>query len=149
MNRLNRWVIVGMVAAIPQFSGCQKQAGTQVEHASPATVEHIDGSEISRVTLSEDAMKRLDVQTTAVTEETSPRTESAQKAVPYGALIYDPQGKTWVYTNPQPRVFVRAAIDVDYIQGDLAYLSNGPETGTKVATVGTAELYGTEFTVGH
>jgi hypothetical protein len=29
------------------------------------------------------------------------------------------------------------------------YLIDGPESGTKVATVGAVEIYGTEFEVGH
>ena len=149
MKRLNLWIVLGLVAVVPQLAGCQQHSAVKAEHEHPAKVEHIDGSDISRVTLTEAAMKRLDVKTGAVTEAKSPRTESMQKAVPYGALIYDPQGNTWVYTNPQSRVFVREKIDVDFIQGDLAYLSNGPATVTNVATVGVAELYGTEFEVGH
>jgi hypothetical protein len=148
MNRLNRWVVVGLFAAMPLVAGCQRQAA-QAEHEHPANVEHIEGSEISKVTLTDQAMKRLDVQTSAVTEEKSPRTEQSQKAVPYSSLIYDPAGKTWIYTSPEDRVFVREQVEVDYIQGDLVYLSSGPEAGTNVATVGVAELYGTEFTVGH
>jgi hypothetical protein len=140
--------VFGCLAAVPFIAGCQK-ATAQAEHEHPATVEHIEGSEISKVTITEPAMKRLDIRTGTVTEERSPRTEQIQKAVPYSSLIYDPQGKTWIYTSPQERVFVRQEVDVDFIQGDLAYLSRGPEKGTNVATVGVAELYGTEFEVGH
>jgi hypothetical protein len=149
MNRLNCWFVVGLMAAVPQIVGCQEASVAKAEVELPATVEHIEGSEISRVTLSDSAMKRLDVQTGKVTEEKSPRSNATQKAVPYSSLIYDPQGMTWIYTSPGPRVFVRAPIEVDFIQGDLAYLTSGPEPGTDVATVGVAELYGTEFTVGH
>lgn len=71
-----------------------------------------------------------------------------RKVIPYSAVIYDLRGETWVYTNPEPLVFVRHAIHVDYIEGDLAVLLEGPPAGTKVATVGVAELFGTEFGVG-
>jgi hypothetical protein len=64
-------------------------------------------------------------------------------------LIYDPQGQTWIYTSPSARTFVRHKVEVDYIQGDVAVLKDGPPTGTVVASVGVAELYGTEFKVGH
>jgi len=148
MNRLNGWMVVGLLAAVPQIAGCQPEAAV-AEHEDPASVEHIDGSEISKVTLTEQAMTRLDVQTAAVSDEKSPRTEQMQKAVPYSSLIYDPQGNTWIYTSPQDRVFVRQPVEVDYIKGNVAYLSSGPPTGTNVATVGVAELYGTEFAVGH
>jgi hypothetical protein len=49
-----------------------------------------------------------------------------------------------VYTNPEPLVFVRHAIVIDYIEGDLAILSEGPDAETAVVTVGAAELYGAE-----
>jgi len=71
-----------------------------------------------------------------------------RKVVPYSALIYDPHGDTWVYTSPTPRTFVRHEVEVDYIEGDVAVLDEGPPAGTVVATVGVAELYGTEFKMG-
>jgi hypothetical protein len=69
--------------------------------------------------------------------------------VPYSALIYSPQGETWVYTSPQPRTFVRHKVEVDYIKGDIAVLNAGPPVGTVVVSVAAAELYGTELKVGH
>ena len=77
------------------------------------------------------------------------RSTTPQKVVPYSALIYDPFGLTWIYTSPEPRTFVRHQVQVDYIEGDVAILSDGPPTGTVVASVAVAELYGTEFEVGH
>jgi hypothetical protein len=71
-----------------------------------------------------------------------------RKVIPYGAVIYDLHGETWVYTNPEPLVFVRHPILVDYIEGDLAVLLEGPPAGMEVAMVGVAELFGTEFGVG-
>jgi hypothetical protein len=72
-----------------------------------------------------------------------------RSVVPYSALIYDSRGQTWVYTSPSPRTFVRQKVEVDQIQGDTGVLSDGPVVGTAVASVGAAELYGTEFKVGH
>jgi hypothetical protein len=68
-----------------------------------------------------------------------------RKVVPHAAVVYDAKGKTWVYVNTDPLVFVRQPITIDYIQGDLAVLSDGPAAGTAVVTVGAAELLGTEF----
>jgi len=68
--------------------------------------------------------------------------------VPYSAVLYDADGGTWVYTNPDGLTFVRASISVDDIDGDVARLSNGPAAGTAIATVGVAELYGAELGVG-
>ncbi len=73
----------------------------------------------------------------------------AQRTViPYSAVIYDLQGQTWTYTSTEPLVFVRQPITIDYIEGDLAFLSEGPPAGTVVVTVGVAELYGLDTGVG-
>jgi hypothetical protein len=66
------------------------------------------------------------------------------KVVPYAAVLYGVNGETWVYSNPEPLVYVRLPIVIDYIEGDLAFLSEGPEVGTAVVMVGAAELFGTE-----
>jgi hypothetical protein len=60
-------------------------------------------------------------------------------------VLYDTEGKTWTYTNPEPLVFVRHLVTIDHIDGDKAFLADGPPAGTKVVTVGAAELYGSEF----
>jgi hypothetical protein len=72
-----------------------------------------------------------------------------QPVVPYSAVVYDEQGKAWVFTNPAPLVFVREPIIVDYFDGDTAVLSKGPPTGTKIVTVGASQLFGAETGVGH
>ena len=64
-------------------------------------------------------------------------------------MLYDPDGATFTYTSPEPLVFVRAPITIDRIEGDVAYLTEGPATGTSVVTVGAAELFGTELGVDH
>ncbi len=71
-----------------------------------------------------------------------------RKVVPYSAVIYGLQGDTWTYTNPEPLVFVRHRITIDYIEKDTAVLLDGPPAGTAVVTVGAAELFGVELGVG-
>src|SRR2546425_2822650 len=68
-----------------------------------------------------------------------------RKVVPHAAVLYDAKGKAWVYTNPEPLVFVRHGVSVDYIDGDREVLSDGPNPGMAVVTVGAAELLGTEY----
>jgi hypothetical protein len=145
MKTKNRWIVAILVLAVLQFWACQqKDDGHHFEH--PSEVEEIEGSDFSRVTFTERAMERTGVETAAVTEENS---SPLKKVVPYGALIYGPEGQTWVYTSPQPRVFVRAEVEVDHIKGNKVYLMEGPPVGTIVVTVGVAEIYGTEFEIGH
>jgi len=64
--------------------------------------------------------------------------------IPYSAVIYGVNGETWVYVNPEPLVFVRQPIVIDYIDEDQAYLVEGPEVGATVVTMGVAELFGAE-----
>lgn len=71
-----------------------------------------------------------------------------RKVIPYSALIYDVKGDAWAYTNPEPLTYVRAPVTIDYIDGEWAYLSEGPAEGTAVVTLGAAELYGAETGVG-
>lgn len=70
--------------------------------------------------------------------------ETLRKVVPYAAVLYGVHGETWVYSNPEPLVYVRQPIVIDYIEGDVAVLSDGPQVGTAVVTVGATELFGTE-----
>ena len=71
-----------------------------------------------------------------------------RKIIPYAAVLYDAKGNAWVYTNPEPLVFVRQPIQIDTIVGNEVLLVDGPPAGTAVVTVGGAELFGTEFGVG-
>jgi hypothetical protein len=73
---------------------------------------------------------------------------AARKVVPFAAVLYDKTGATWVYTRSEPLVFVRQPIIVDYIDGELAVLSEGPPVGTAIVSVGVDELFGTEFKIG-
>ena len=71
--------------------------------------------------------------------------EDAQKVVPYNAVYYDAQGAPWVYVNTRPLTYERQRISVLRVVGNVAVLSDGPEVGTPVVTVGAALLYGTEI----
>ena len=73
-----------------------------------------------------------------------PDSGKPQKVIPYSAVLYDPHGNSWTYTNPEPLVFVRHRIDVEYIEGDRAVLLHGPDTNAKIVTAGAAELFGVE-----
>ena len=110
----------------------------------PATVEHIPGSDLSRVTFTQRAYERTDVLVTQVKRDSQGR-----MVVPYSSIIYDPHGGTWVYTVPKELTFVRHKITIDDILGDDVFLTEGPAAGTTVASQGVAEIYGTEFEVGH
>jgi hypothetical protein len=149
MRYSTRWVAAAaLIITGPAFVACaDASAGSS---ATPdqeiAKVEHVEGSDIGRVTLSADAARRLGIQTEVVRESAvagQPRT-----VVPYAAVLYDVTGLTYAYANPAPLVFVRVPLTVDFVTGDLAVLTGGPPVGTAVVTVGASELFGTEFEVG-
>ena len=68
--------------------------------------------------------------------------------VPRGAVLFDALGGTWVYEARDAGVFVRQRITLIDTIGETAVLGQGPSPGTRVVTIGAAELFGTEFGVG-
>jgi hypothetical protein len=144
MRRSTLWLAALSVVAVLPLAGCG--AGGEETAASapePATVELVEGSEeLHLITLTDQAAKRLDVQTDVVTEQ------GKRTIVPYAAIVYETDGETWVYTNPEGLSYVRAHVVVKAIEGDRAILTKGPTAGTEVVTVGVAELFGAEHGVG-
>lgn len=144
MKRKHPWIIAVLFAAFLPLASCrQMQEVAEEGEESPAKVEEVEGDQPAHVTLTEDAVKRLDVQTAAV--EDVDVNGAKQKTIPYAALLYDTKGDTWAFANPQPLTYVREHVKVDRIDGDKALLAEGPAAGTLVVTVGAAELYGSEL----
>lgn len=148
MSNKKRSMAATLILAGLPLAACHRESAVH-QKVEPAHVEHIDGTELSRLTLTPKAMERLDIQTSVVREAQVTWSSTVRKVVPYAAVLYDASGRTWVYTRPQPHSFVRHQIVVDRIEGDMAVLSDGPPIGTEIVTVGGAELFGTEFEVGH
>ena len=133
-----RWATVAIAGAgLLALAGCGGSSDTS-SSSEPARVEHVEGTDLSRVILSAEAAERLDIRTEPV------RRSAAGTVIPYSAVFYETDGETWAYVSPEPLTFVREKIVVDRIDGDSAHLSSGPAPGTKVATVGVAELFGAE-----
>jgi hypothetical protein len=142
MKHINRWIIFVLVLASLVLAGCGAKP-VPVTGAKPVQLEAIEGSKLQRVLLTEKAAERIGVQTAEIgaTEVNGVK----RQAVPYAAVIYDTEGNTWVYTNPEPLIFVREPIVVAFIDGDQAVLlSEGLGSETRVVTVGVAELFGAE-----
>lgn len=148
-------LIAGLVSSGLLLAGCASPtAEAESGEPGPAIVEPVEGTDVSRVTITELAADRLDLQTTAVVEEqVAPRPGTTgssveRKVVPYSAVMYDNAGDTWAYVVEDSLVFVREPITVDYVDGDTAVLGDGPDVGTEVVTLGAAELYGAELGLG-
>jgi hypothetical protein len=126
-------------------AGAMSACGNSSSESSgdePVTVEPVKGTDLNRLTLTAQAAERLGIETAQVRKRSVRRT-----VVPYGAVLYSADGTTFTYTSPAPRVYVRAPIRVARIDGDDAILSMGPAVGTQVVTVGSQELYGSEYEV--
>jgi hypothetical protein len=156
MQHSRRWNVAALllVAALALgVSACREQPAEEEAGASDAVkVDPVEGTDLSRVILSQEAAERLGIETDKVREEKVAATGGGKavtrKVIPYAAVLYDEQGDTWTFTNPNPLTFLRQKISVDYIRGDSAFLSAGPAAGVSVVTVGSAELLGAELGVG-
>ena len=109
----------------------------------PVVVEPIEGTELGRIVLTASAAERLNIQTTTV------ETAGDGLVVPSAAVIIDPTGTYWVYTNPEPLVYVRHELSRVYEEAQQAFFAAGPSPGTPVVTIGVPELYGAEFGIGY
>lgn len=108
---------------------------------SVAQIERIDAT-TSRITLNAQTVTRMGI-------ETVPLRSTAEGAVvPYSALIYDTKGDSFVYINPAPLQYVRHAVRVKQIRGELLVLSEGPSGGVPIVTVGAGLLLGIELGIG-
>ena len=119
------------------------QPTAEAQGSDAAKVEEVAGQP-ARITLLGKASQRIGLTTEAV----AAGADGAQDSVAESAILYDPDGQTFVYTSVAKDVFVRADVTVVSISGERAALSTGPAAGTTVVTVGAAELFGVETGLG-
>jgi multidrug efflux pump subunit AcrA (membrane-fusion protein) len=129
-----------LLVAVPLIASACGGGGARDDTTAPAVVEHVKGSKLERVRLSAEAAKRIGIRTVPVR-----KIGGGRLVIPYGALLYDPNGKTWTYTNPTPLVFQRHDVAVERIEGQAVLLRSGPPPGTRVVTQGATELWGVEY----
>ena len=135
-----------LLAGTAACSSGSSGSGGGEELPPPATIETPSNGGPAKVTLTEDAMRRIDLHTTAVRHERVAVAghTTTSLVVPYAAVIYDADGASYTYAEIQPRVFVREPITITAVQGNTAVLSKGPADGTAVVTVGAPLLLGAE-----
>jgi len=144
MSRTDRWILVFLTTLALAVGACAQSSEPETtSDAGPAHIEDIAGSEVKRVTLTDEAADRIGVQTVPVAAADGGRVK-----VPSATVLFDQQGRTWVFTEPEHDVFVRAPVTVIGTNGEDTILSTGPVADTPVVTVGVPELYGTELGVG-
>jgi len=142
MKYINALIVLVLLSGSLLLSACAPATVPEEEEFKPVTLEPIAGTDLNRLTLTEKAAERLGLETVPVVAQQVDGVD--QLAIPYAALLYDSSGQAWVYVNESPLVFVRQTITVDSIEGDQVILSEGPEAGTNVVTLGATELFGSE-----
>ena len=142
MHRVLTTGLVLAVAGLP-LSACKEVETETATGYTPSEVQELkEGSTaFPRVTLTAEGAKRAGLESAHV------RRAAGSLVVPYESLLYDAEGKTYVYTSPRPLNYLRAEVKVDRVEGGRVYLARGPSTGTTVVTTGTAEVYGAELDI--
>jgi hypothetical protein len=125
------------------LSACKEVEEESASGYEPSKLEAIEGKgeDFQRVTFTKEGAARVDLHTDTV------KRSRGHKVVPYAALIYSGDVKTFVYVNPKPLTFEREPVTVDRIEGDRVLLSDGPPAGTRIVTTGVTEVYGAELDI--
>lgn len=144
MKRGGRWIAGLLVVTGLVLPACRSVAEEEEEPTSAATLEQIQGTDLVRVILTQDAAERVDVRTATVRAAPAGAGASAGTVIPYASIFYTATGETWTYTSPEPLTYVREPVVIDRIAGNRVFLTDGPAPGTEVVTQGAAELYGSE-----
>jgi hypothetical protein len=145
-GRLRRAGLVLLAVTVAAtLTACGRSAAPQ--SSRPDRVEAIAGSPFKRIVLTPEGASRIGIQTSTVRRARIDPRGRMGTVIPYGAVLYDDQGRAFTYTRPLPLQYVRHPIAIDHIAGGLAFLSSGPPAGTRVVTVGAEELFGAELGV--
>jgi len=132
------------------LSGCRASNEATGDDESPVTLEAVTGTDRYQVTLTQEAVDRIGLRTDTVhtvAAGAAGNGADVTASVPYAAVVYDSDGSTWAYTVVKSDTYVRTAIAIAAIEGDTAYLTSGPTSGTPVVVVGAPELLGAEYQI--
>jgi hypothetical protein len=126
-------------------SGCSEAGASNEENPDTAvTVEEpAEEGQPARLTVSERAEQRLGLRTEPVRPLTG-QAGGATEVIAYSAVVYDENGKSWTFSAPSPRTYIRVPIVITSITGQTVQLRSGPPVGTQVVVVGAPELVGAE-----
>lgn len=134
-----------LAAITVSASGCSEAGASREENPETAvTVEEpAEEGQPARLTVSERAEQRLGLRTEPVRPLTG-QAGGASEVIAYSAVVYDEDGKSWTFSAPSPRTYIRVPIVISSITGQTVQLKSGPPVGTQVVVVGAPELVGAE-----
>lgn len=67
--------------------------------------------------------------------------------VPFGSILYDQHGGTWLYVRSRTNAYTRRRVEVRHVVNNVAVITRGLTAGAEVVVAGAAELFGMEFGV--
>jgi hypothetical protein len=138
-KRPSKSILVAIaVIAAAALAGCGSSGEPKIS-ASGVLVNQTATSP-GQIILTQLGAQRIGVRTAPARTGNAP----ASVVIPYSAVVYDPSGKTYAFTNPRPLMFVEVPISIDRIAGNSVYVTRGPKAGAQVVTVGAEELYGVQ-----
>jgi hypothetical protein len=132
---------IAVVLIGASLSACTEVEETQSSGYEPSKLEEVAGKDAKRVTFTAEGANRVRLRQAPI------QADGGRKVAPYDALIYGPEGKTYVYVATGALSFERQEVAVDRIEGNRALLARGPRPGTQVVTSGATEVYGTELEI--
>ncbi|WP_158718972.1 efflux RND transporter permease subunit [Streptomyces globisporus] len=134
-------------ASLSACSDSQLSAASTTEHSEepPAEIEKVEEGKIPHLTLAEDTVHRIHLTTEPLRQGPLDGAGPPQTLIPLKAVVYDPEGKTFAFTNPKPFVYLRTPVELGRFGEDDAVVKSGLTAGTPVVTVGAAELLGIEY----
>lgn len=127
--------VVVLIAIGLCLAACERKPERPAEIKQPA-ISAGEASGIYRVRLTAKKVEEYHIRTAPVREA------PGGTVVPQSALLVDHAGAAWIFTNPQPQLFIRQPVKVTSMDGELAVLSEGPPAGTEVVIVGADKLLG-------
>ena len=127
-----------MALAATSVSACTEVEEKESSGYEPSKLEEVAGKDVKKVTFTAEGAQRVGLRRAAI------RADGGREVVPYESIVYDPEGKTYVYVATTPLSFQREPVQVDRVEEGRVIVSDGPPPGTQVVTTGAAEVYGTE-----
>jgi multidrug efflux pump subunit AcrB len=133
---------VAAVLSVCVLAGCGPPAVAVPLMPPPARMELAGPGKVPTVVLTPLGAQRIGIETGPATRQ------GTQVAVPYSALLYEPNGQTAVYTKTSAFGYTRQFVTVRRIDGNQVVLSGGLAAGAVVVTQGAEELLGVQNGVG-
>ena len=133
--RARSLAVAALALAALVLSACGESVSDDYERESePYTVEEVAEGQIPRGTLVPSAVQRLGIETVEV------RSLGETLVVPADAVYLHADGTFWVYTNPEPNVYLRGGgrkpQDVVLVWGDSSASVGGTVKSASVTVTG-------------